>query len=347
SKLGTKYKKKNIFITSGNMNANCIVFDTIRKANTKIKKALHISPYFPPTEEQIWDSGLESRYLNFGEYRGEEFHRQLEKVLGEVEYLFMNITSPNNPTGKVFFNKDLKKMGKLSNKHKVFVNQDATYLGMVWEGKPNYDTIANHSKYYFLTISASKLCSSPGNRIGAIVAPDEVLNMESEDFLEFYPPPDRKTSPKTFGEKLKRKVMLDITSANTSGMYAFEKFFEVINRGDESYFDDQRKFYGERLRAVRGIIESLDVVEEMDYGIKKQPPATFYITMGPKKGLEMNSRDFSIALARYGVLTVPIGPPLGIFGEYKMNGVRVCVSKLDEEASLFKERMELFNRHYS
>lgn len=344
NKLGTGYTEDNVFLTSGGMNANAIIFRSFKRGDPKRKKVIHISPFFPEAEDQIWEEGLESDHINIGEYRGSAFYNRLESMLKEGDYLFIHGNLPNNPTGKIFSENDFSSIGKICDKEDITFVHDVAYLGMVYGDEPDYNTIAQHTKNHILTCSFSKIISLAGSRLGAIVIPDNLLDKEYESFKEFYSPSMRKNYPITLGANVSRGILLDITNANWLAMEGVTAFLRRIKEGDESYFENQREIYGKRLNDAKEIIRSLDVVEEMDYGIENQPSATLYTTMGPKKELKMNSDQFSINLARYGILA----PSMDIFGEYKMPGVRICISKLDGPAmDLFQERINLFNRHYS
>src|SRR3989338_1495567 len=81
------------------------------------------------------------------------------------------VISPDNPTGKVWSNQELKNIIKLARKNNLFIIADETYREIVFEGKPKSILIFPAVRNNALVIdSLSKRFSAPGIRLGALVS---------------------------------------------------------------------------------------------------------------------------------------------------------------------------------
>ncbi len=81
------------------------------------------------------------------------------------------VINPNNPTGTVLAEKEIKTIIKVALKHNLFLISDETYREIIFEGKPTsllkYPKIKNH---LIVLDSASKRFSMPGARVGCMIS---------------------------------------------------------------------------------------------------------------------------------------------------------------------------------
>lgn len=92
------------------------------------------------------------------------------------------ICSPNNPTGAVIEEKELRKIAELAVKHNFYVIADEVYENLVFDGKKNY-SIASFGpdiKELTLTVnSLSKTYCMTGWRVGYVAASKEIIKAMS------------------------------------------------------------------------------------------------------------------------------------------------------------------------
>jgi aspartate aminotransferase len=90
-----------------------------------------------------------------------------KKITGRTKAIV--IINPDNPTGKLWSQSELKALVKLAKKHKLFIISDETYREIRFSGKP-YCLLQDKSarQNVILTDSVSKRFSMPGARIGCV-----------------------------------------------------------------------------------------------------------------------------------------------------------------------------------
>lgn len=90
-----------------------------------------------------------------------------KKITGRTKAIV--IINPDNPTGKLWSQGELKSIVALAKKHNLFIISDETYREIRFSGKP-YCLLADKSarENVILTDSVSKRFSMPGARIGCV-----------------------------------------------------------------------------------------------------------------------------------------------------------------------------------
>ncbi len=84
------------------------------------------------------------------------------------------VINPDNPTGKLWSDKELSQIVALANKHNLFVIADETYREIRFTGKPSC-LLANPAARHNTVVvdSISKRFSMPGARVGCVVSYNE------------------------------------------------------------------------------------------------------------------------------------------------------------------------------
>ncbi|MFC1522931.1 pyridoxal phosphate-dependent aminotransferase [Elusimicrobiota bacterium] len=164
-------EKENIVVTYGGQEALGLAFELFRG-----KRAAVLSP--------VW-SVLVENFLPYSNIRYEEVslnednsidYELLEDTLKHVDVFYVN--NPQNPTGKVFTEEDLTKLGEMCVRHDVAIISDEAYEHIVFEGKKHISLaslpcVKNYSKI-FTAFTLSKTFSMTGFRIGYVVTPDRI-----------------------------------------------------------------------------------------------------------------------------------------------------------------------------
>lgn len=177
---GTAFSAKNIVMTVGAAGGLNVVFKTILEKDDEV---IAFAPFF-------------GEYISYaGNYGGKVVtvppdtstfqpdFSAFEKLITEKTKAVI-INTPNNPTGVVYSENTLRKIGEILEKKcgefgtDIYLISDEPYRELVYDG-----AVAPYvTKYYDSTIVAysySKSLSLPGERIGYLVIPDEAADSEN------------------------------------------------------------------------------------------------------------------------------------------------------------------------
>ena len=179
-RFDTKFSFKNIIMTVGAAGGLNVILKTILNPGDEV---VTFSPYFGEYRHYTENFGgklLAVRPNTEGNFKP-DIDDLKNTVTSKTKALIIN--TPNNPTGVVYSEEDIKNIASvLKDKsreigHTIFLISDEPYRELVYDSlKVPYLT-----KYYDNTIvcySYSKSLSLPGERIGYLVIPDEVEDFE-------------------------------------------------------------------------------------------------------------------------------------------------------------------------
>jgi aminotransferase len=140
-------------------------------------KVVSFSPYYPYHHNTLKRFQAKVSYVDLKPPHWDISWEQLEKYLtSDVKFLLIN--TPGNPTGKVFTQEELERIGKLCKERGVLVVTDEIYEYMTYDGrkhvapgslidlKENTITIGGYSKTFAIT----------GWRIGFMAAPKQIMD---------------------------------------------------------------------------------------------------------------------------------------------------------------------------
>ncbi len=152
---------QNIIITTGTSTAFLIAFYFAKKIASP-------SPTYPC-------------YPNFAELENKEFiNISTDKnfklnidMLKTYDFDTLMISSPNNPTGIVYDNKELKEICEFCEKNNKLLISDELYHGLVYINE--YTTALKFNKNAIIINGFSKFFCMPGFRIGWIILPDNLV----------------------------------------------------------------------------------------------------------------------------------------------------------------------------
>lgn len=176
-RFGTNFTGKNLFMTAGAAASITICFKALAEENDEF---ITFAPYFPEYKCFVESTGAELKVvpakvddfqINFPEF---------EKMINKnTKGIIVN--SPNNPSGAVYSEETIIKLTNLLREkekeygHPIFLIADEPYREVAY----NNVIIPYLPKYYDNTLvcySYSKSFSLPGERIGYIVIPDEIVD---------------------------------------------------------------------------------------------------------------------------------------------------------------------------
>lgn len=178
-RFDTSFSAKNLFMTAGAAASITICFKALSEADDEF---ITFAPYFPEYKCFVEATGaklivvpanINDFQINFSEF---------EKRINEHTKAII-VNSPNNPSGVVYSEETIIKLVNIliekekEYNHPIFLISDEPYREIAYDNvKVPYLT-----KYYNNTLvcySYSKSFSLPGERIGYIVVPNEIIDFD-------------------------------------------------------------------------------------------------------------------------------------------------------------------------
>ena len=179
-KFCTGFSFKNIIMTVGAAGGLNVILKTILNPGDEV---VTFSPYFG--EYRHYTENYGGRLVAVKPNTAGNFKPEISELKNTItsKTKALIINTPNNPTGVVYSEEDIKSIAAVLKEksmdvgHTIFLISDEPYRELVYDGlKVPYLT-----KYYDNTIvcySYSKSLSLPGERIGYLVIPDDVEDFE-------------------------------------------------------------------------------------------------------------------------------------------------------------------------
>lgn len=304
--------------TSGGMQGSFATLLAAGRTNPQKPYTLFIDPGFPVNKSQLHLLGLPFKSFDILNFRGEKLRQKLESYLVENNVCTITYSSPNNPSWISLSKEELQIIGELATKYDAIVVEDLAYFGMDFRknyGKPGVEpyqpTVARYTENYILLLSASKIFSYAGQRIGMMIT-SEKLRTRKYPNLKNYFTSDLLGHFITYG-------VLYATTAGTAhtAQYALAEMLKAANDGSIDFVADLQP-YKEKAKQMKEIF--------LKHG--------FYIVYCDNDGDLADGFYFTIAypgmtsaqlmkeFLYYGIS----GISLNITGSENVNGLRACVS---------------------
>lgn len=298
---GLEYKPEQIVISSG---AKSSLYHAICAIVDDGDEVILPSPYWLTYPELIKLAGGKVVYINAQGQNGYKVTAEQIKnaITPKTKCLILN--SPNNPTGAVYTEQEIKDIAKVCEQAGMFVISDEIYEKLIYGGEKHYSIaqVNDYMKEHTVIINGmSKTYAMTGWRIGYLAAPTQIA-----------------------------KAISSMQSHTTSNACSISQYASTVALADEEgkkfvenmqqIFDDRRKFMVEKLKAIDGII----VIE---------PKGAFYVFIdvsglyGKKyNGEEINgSLSFADKALKCGVALIP-----GVaFGDDNCIRLSYAISKED------------------
>ena len=176
-RFGTNFTGKNLFMTAGAAASITICFKALSEENDEF---ITFAPYFPEYKCFVESTGAELKVVPAKVDDFQINFLEFEKMINKnTKGIIVN--SPNNPSGAVYSEETIIKLTNLLREkekeygHPIFLIADEPYREVAY----NNVLIPYLPKYYDNTLvcySYSKSFSLPGERIGYIVIPDEIVD---------------------------------------------------------------------------------------------------------------------------------------------------------------------------
>ncbi len=321
--------------TVGGMQGSFAALLGCGRTNPEKPYTLFIDPGFPVNKSQLQLLGLPFKSFDILNFRGEKLMDKLESFLQNGDICTITYSSPNNPSWISLSERELQIIGELATKYDVIVVEDLAYFGMDFRqnyGKPGTSpyqpTVANYTDNYILLLSASKIFSYAGQRIGMMIFSKKLYSARYPNLKNYF-------TSDILGHFIPYGILY-ATTAGTShtAQYALATMLKAANDGVAD-FTGELHHYGEKARLMKEVF--------LKYG--------FYIVYNDEMGdladgfyftiayPEMTSGELMKAFLYYGISAIS----LNITGSENPNGLRACVSFVRlEQIPELEKRLKLF-----
>ena len=176
---GLKYEPTNIVISSG---AKSSLYHAICALVNDGDEVILPSPYWLTYPELVGLAGGKTVFVTTKAENGYKITaEELEKAITPKTKCFI-LNSPNNPTGAVYSEKEIRALAKVIEKHGIYVVSDEIYEKLVYGDNKHFSiaTCSEFLKEHTVVVNGmSKTFSMTGWRIGYIAAPTEIAKAVS------------------------------------------------------------------------------------------------------------------------------------------------------------------------
>ena len=321
--------------TVGAMQGSFAALLAAARTNPDKPYTLFIDPGFPVQKSQLHLMGLPLKSFDILNFRGEKLHDKLESFLKEGNICSICYSSPNNPSWFCFSESELKTIGELATKYDVIVIEDLAYFAMDFRQHygtpavaPFQPTVAHYTENYILLLSASKIFSYAGQRIGMMITSEKLRTRRFPNLKNYF-------TSDVLGHFIPYGVLYATTAGTShSAQYALAATLKAVNDG-EIDFVKELHIYGEKARLMKALF--LKYGFYLVYNDEDRELADgFYFTIAYPN---LTSGELMKEFLYYGISAIS----LAITGSENPNGLRACVSfvRMDQMAVL-EERLKSF-----
>ncbi|MBO6249310.1 MAG: pyridoxal phosphate-dependent aminotransferase [Bacteroidales bacterium] len=297
---------------------------------------VYISPGFPSHYLQSKVLGLEARVLDIYNYRGKKLQAALEDLLSDGKVCAILYSNPNNPTWACLTEEELKIIGGLCDKYDVIALEDMAYLCMDFRldrsvpfSPPYQPTVGRYTDNFVLMISASKIFSYAGERIGFVAISNKLYEREYPSLKERY-------GLGKFGDNFVLTfIYVNSSGCSRSAQNAMSEMMEASVSGKYDFVGELRE-YARRARRAKEIFFRHGFTLVYDKDLDQDVSDGFFFTIGYE---EMSGSALLYDLMRCGICAITLSATRSM-----QQGIRVCVSMLnsDKDFELLDERLGQF-----
>ena len=320
--------------TVGGMQGSFAALLAAARTNPDKPYTLFIDPGFPVQKSQLHLIGVPYKSFDILNFRGEKLRDKLESFLAEGNICSICYSSPNNPSWICFSEAELQIIGELATKYDAIVVEDLAYFGMDFRQHygvagvaPYQPSVANYTDNYILLLSASKIFSYAGQRIGLMITSEKLRTRRYPNLKNYF-------TSDVLGHFIPYGVLYATTAGTShSAQYALAATLKAVNDG-EFDFASALHPYAEKARLMKALF--------LKYGFyivyndeDRELADGFYFTIAYPG---MTSGELMKEFLYYGISAIS----LAITGSENPNGLRACVSfvRLDQMAVLEQRLIE-------
>ncbi len=242
---GLTYAQNQIVVSSG---AKSSLYHAICAIVEEGDEVILPSPYWLTYPELIKLAGGECVLVKAQKENGYKMTAtQLEKAItAKTKCLILN--TPNNPTGAVYSEQEIKAIAKVCEAHGLYVISDEIYEKLVYAGEKHF-SIAKCSDYMkehtVIVNGMSKTYAMTGWRIGYIAAPLEIAKAVSS--------------------------MQSHTTSNACSISQYASTTALVDAEGEKFIGEMQKVFDERRQYM------VKTLQQMDGVVCIEPKGAFYV----------------------------------------------------------------------
>ena len=299
---------------------------------------IYISPGFPSHYLQAKVLGLEERPLDIYGVRGKSLGPKIEELMADGKVCAIVYSNPNNPSWASLTEEELKIIGRLCTKYDVIALEDLAYLCMDFRSDrskpfapPYQPTIGRYTDNFALMISASKIFSYAGERIGFVAISNKLYERE-------YPTLEQRYGLKRFGDNFVLTfVYINSSGCSRSAQNAMSEMMEASVNGKYDFVGELRE-YARRAQKSKELFFKHGFSMVYDKDMDQDVSDGFFYTICYK---DMTGGELLYDLMRCGICAITL-----VSSRSKQQGIRVCVSMLNSERDFadLDERLGLFGK---
>ena len=322
--------------TTGSMLGAFGAFAAAGQCRPERSKVLVLEPSFSANKQQFAILGLPWKGVEAAELRAAGFEQGLRQELSGAEYAAVVYSNPNNPSWMCLSEREVEAVARVAGETDTIVIEDLAYFCMDNRGGygtpyrgPYPPTVARYTGNYMLLLSASKIFSYAGQRIGVLCVGEELYNRSFPALAKRY------GGTGVFGLTITGGILDMITSGSTaSTQWGLAAMMDSSCEGTLNFVEDISG-YGSRAARMKEIFlrHGFNISYESD-GLGSIADGFFFTLSYPG----MDSATLVDELIAYGVSTVSLDK----MGSSRQ-GVRVCSSRIEGgQFPLLEERMAAF-----
>ena len=289
---GFKPTLEQVLVTPG---ANIVIFYAINCLVDPGEEIIFPDPGFPTYSAAVKmcnASPVRIPLLESNEFRMNP--DDIEKSITKKTKMVI-INSPQNPTGSVMTNDEIKATYEIAEKHDLFLYSDEIYSKLIYDNN-KYSSPSIFDKCKDRTILAdgfSKAYAMTGWRLGSVVGPSDIIE--------------------------KMQLLLETTSSCVSP-FIQKAGIEAID-GDQTFHKYMHSEYGKRRDLIVRELNSIEGINCI------MPSGAFYVFINIKK-TNMTSEQFCDYILEDADVAILPGTSFGRFGE---GYVRICYAVKQEQ----------------
>ncbi len=183
SRFGTNLNADCFYMTCGAAASLTITLNALLNAGDEV---ITFAPFFPEYRVFTENAGGKLIAVQCEEDTFRiDFNKLESAITAHTKGVIIN--SPNNPSGVVYTEEEIKRLAELLEKYSkkygspIYLISDEPYRELVYDKSTKVPYVMNYYKYSLVCYSYSKSLSLPGERIGYVA-----VNSEMPDFSEVY-----------------------------------------------------------------------------------------------------------------------------------------------------------------
>ena len=323
--------------TTGSMMGAFGAFAGVSQCVEGRSKILVIEPSFSANKQQMAILGIPWKGVEATDLRAAGLEQALRAELSEGDYAAIVYSNPNNPSWMCLTDEELAAIARVADEAGAVVIEDLAYFCMDLRGlgygkpycEPYPPTVARYTENYIMLLSASKIFSYAGQRIGVMCVGPALYHTRFPALEARY------GGSGIFGLTITGSILDQLTSGCTaSTQYGLAAMMDSSCEGRLDFVGDVSE-YGARAARMKEIFLRHGFTISYERDARGPVGDGFFFTLS-RPG--MDSGQLVDELLAYGVSTVSLEK----MGSARQ-GVRVCSSRIKgDQFALLDERMAAF-----